>query len=359
MHCLAQPRIIFIVQDRFFTAACIWQDCQLSSRCYTDLVHSLRTTMRFLRRIAAQSVGPIFGLALFVLAVWVLRQKLMLLHSHTLLISISSIPHRRILAALLFTCLDYFILTSFDSLALRFIGHHLQYWKIAMTSFLCYAFGHNIGFPMLSGSTIRYRLYSQAGISIKCITEIIGFCTLTFWLGFLTVGSILFLFRPLPIPRFFHLPFTDAQPLGFLFLVALIGFVIWNIVNTKPMTVGKWQLPKLDTDLLVAQIAVASLELLLASGVLYSLLPPGIPFFLYFGIFLLAQLSGLASQVPGGIGVFEGVILVLVPPRLGTSSVMAALIVYRAVYYILPLIAAIALFAIHEIRRHIRAARSV
>lgn len=319
----------------------------------------LRTTVHFLRKIITQSFGAVFGLALFTLAIWVLRQKLILLHSHTLLASISSIPDHRIFMALLFTCLDYFILTSFDSLALRFIGHNVQYAKTAMTSFLCYAFGHNIGFPMLSGSTVRYRLYSQFGLSIKCITEVIGFCTLTYWLGFLTVGSVIFLFRPLPIPRSFHIPLATAQPLGVLFLFLLIAFIAWNLISKKPITPAKWQLPKLDTDLLVAQIAVASLEIILAASVLYSLLPPGLPFYLFFSIFLLAQLSGLVSQVPGGIGVFEGVILLLLPDRFSTASVMASLIVYRAIYYILPLIIAIIVFGAHEIRRQLRGTKTM
>lgn len=294
-------------------------------------------------------LSSLFGLVLFVLALFVLHDKLSMLRYPYLIYAIHHIPMQRIVVAFLFTFLDYFILTAYDSLAFRFIAHSLNYSRIALTSFLCYAFGHNIGCSFLSGGSIRYKLYSSYGVPLKKIANLIGFTSLTYWLGFLAVGSVVFLFRTIEVRNLPHLHVDTARPIGAVFLIALIGFLIWNTNQKKPMRILGWDIPHLTMDLCVAQIAVGSLELILAASVLYSLLPIGIPFSVFIGIFLLAQISAVVSQVPGGIGVFETVILFLLPSRPGSSEMLVGtLLVYRGIYYIIPLIIATVIFAIHE-----------
>ena len=141
--------------------------------------------------------GPLFGIFLFAVAIWVLHHELREYHYHDVVRHLVEIPAHRLLPALAFTILNYLIMTGYDTLALRYIRHPIAYGKIALTSFIGYAFSNNIGLSMIAGASVCYRLYSAWGLSALEITKVIIFCSLTIWLGFFTIGSIVFLFEPM------------------------------------------------------------------------------------------------------------------------------------------------------------------
>lgn len=131
---------------------------------------------------------PFIGLLLFTLALWVLHRELQAHHLRDILHQFNQIPVKRLGAALLLTIISYGIMTGYDVLALRFIQHPLSYGKIALASFIGYAFSNNIGLSMLAGASVRYRLYSAWGLSGLEITKIVFFCILAPVAGFLRCG---------------------------------------------------------------------------------------------------------------------------------------------------------------------------
>jgi len=297
------------------------------------------------------SLGPLVGLLLFLIALWVLYGALQEYHYSDVVQRLKGIPGWRLLLSLALTIFNYFALTGYDTLALHYLRHPLPYSRIALASFLGYAFSHNLGFSLVSGGSVRYRLYSAWGLSAVEITSVIALNFLTFSLGMLTLGSIVFLYSPLAIPPALGLPVTSVRPLGVLFAIIVTMHLLLSLVRQKPILIKEWELPLPSPRFALAQVVLASCEWALAGSVLYALLPTtaALSYAGFLGIFLLAQIAGVSSQVPGGLGVFETVILLLLSPFLPTPLILGVLVAYRGIYYLLPLAIAVFLLGAHEL----------
>ena len=297
------------------------------------------------------SLGSLFGLLLFGVALWALHHALRHHQYQQVVGQLSAIPLTHILLAFVLTVLDYAVLTGYDTLAFRYIGQPLELGKIRLASFIGYAFSHNLGFSLVSGGSVRYRLYSSWGLSAIQVTKLVAFCGVTFWLGFLALGGGAFLLEPPTIPGGLHLPFDSVRAAGVLFLALAAIYLGWAFLRKKPMNVLGWEFSLPRPPLALAQLAVAVTDWALAAAVLYVLLPAnspwGYPEFL--GIFLLAQISGMVSQVPGGLGIFETVMLLFLSPALPSAAVIGSLLVFRGLYYVLPLVVAASLLGALEL----------
>ncbi len=302
------------------------------------------------------NIAPFLGLILFALALLVLHHELRQYHYHDIAREFAAIPLRQILLAIMLTIAGYIVLTGYDTLATHYVQHSLGYPKIAMASFISYAFSNNLGFALLTGAPIRYRLYSAWGLSAIEITNMVAFGSLTFWLGYLTLAGIAFSTEPFVVPGLLHLPFGTVRPLGFIFLAIVISYVVFAFSGRRPLKIREWTFPPPSKPLVLGQLTVASLDWAISAGVLYSLLPrvEGLSFFGFLGLFLLAQVSGVLSQVPGGLGVFETIAILLLSPYMPVSAVLGSLLAYRGIYYILPLCIAAIMLGTHEVvaRRH-------
>jgi phosphatidylglycerol lysyltransferase len=304
-----------------------------------------------MNRKIINTLGSFAGLLLFLVALWVLHHVLSGYHYRDLAAGARAVPARRLLSALLLTALNYFVLTGYDSLAFRYIHRTLAYSKIAFASFIGYAFSNNIGLSMLAGSSVRYRLYTSWGLSLLEITKMVAFYTLTLWLGLLFTGGLVFVAEPIALPSLMNLPFTSARPLGIIFLIIVCGYLGLSAIRRKPVIILNHEIELPSTLLSATQIALSSLDWLLAGSVLYVLLPevPGLTFPGFVGIYLLAQVAGLVSQVPGGLGVFETIVILLLPPGLTPPQAVGALLLYRGIYYLLPLMIAAVMLGTYEL----------
>ncbi|MGA1795980.1 MAG: bifunctional lysylphosphatidylglycerol flippase/synthetase MprF [bacterium] len=301
---------------------------------------------------ALRTIIPVLSIILFIAALWVLHEKLAGYHYDEIMIIIKGLPALRIVFAFCLMIASYLLLTGYDSLSLYYIRHPIAYARIALTSFISYAFSHNIGLPMLSGGTVRYRLYSGWGLSAIEIGKVIIFNGLTFFLGFITVSGAMFLIKPIAIPSVLHLPlFTSIRPLGIVFLGTAAAYLLACGVNRGPFTIGRrvLTLPSPGTSLI--QIALSSLDWMACGGILYILLPshPALSFPKFLSIFMLAQFSGIVSQIPGGLGVFEAIILLLLSGTFPASVILGTLLVYRGIYYLFPLGVATMLLGTYEL----------
>lgn len=302
------------------------------------------------KRILAK-IAPFFGLLLFAIAIGVLHHELKVYHLHDILNQIKGIPFHSLLLAYIITLLSYLIMTGYDALALRYIRHPISYGKIAFVSFIGYAFSNNVGFSMVAGGSVRYRLYSAWGLSALEITKLVVFCIFSLWTGFFALGGIVFLLEPMVIPDTFHLPFVSARPLGVIFLALVVAYLYMALLRKKPVKLRNWEFDLPSSGLIISQMAVALLDWALAGTVLYVLLPnsAGVNWPGFMSVFLLAQLAGLASQLPGGFGVFEAVVILLLSPKIPTSNVVGSLLAYRGIYYIAPLLIAASLLGAQEL----------
>ena len=299
----------------------------------------------------AQRIGPLLGLLLFAGALWVLHYQLKAYRLHDVIHSLVNLPKERFLTALALTLCSYLVMTGYDALALRYVRHPLPYRKFGLASFISYAFSNNMGFGMIAGGSVRYRLYSAWGLSTLEITKVVVFCSLTLWLGFFTLGGVVFLFEPLMLPKVLHLPFASAHTLGGIFLALVAVYLLWTIMGKRSIKIREWEFSFPPIHVLFVQVVIASMDWALAGAVLYALLPnaPALSFPGFLGIYLLAQTGGLISQVPGGLGVFEAIVVLLLSPTLPASEVLGALLAYRFIYYLIPLFLAALLLAGQEL----------
>ncbi|WP_397197516.1 lysylphosphatidylglycerol synthase domain-containing protein [Nodosilinea sp. LEGE 07298] len=295
----------------------------------------------------------VLSLGLFALSIWAISSEL---HQHQpgdILRSIGEISAWALAGAIALTALNYAFLTGYDTLAARFVRQPLPYAKTALVAAISYGISNSVGLALLSGSAIRYRFYTAWGLSPGKIAQIIAFCNLSFWLGLFAVGGLVFTVEPLSVPSLLHLPFQTAHPLGILFLAITVAYLWLTTLSRRSINIRGRVLPHLPPGLALSQIAITSCDWALAAAVLYTLLPahPDLSYGIFFGSYLLAQIAGVISNVPGGLGVFETVLILLISPPIPSDQLLGALLVYRLVYYFLPLLVGVGLLALYELRR--------
>src|SRR5918911_64581 len=207
-----------------------------------------------MRRRLAQFLGPVLAVAVFVVALLALRHELRNYHYHDIARALLALPPQRVLAAVGLTALGYFVLTGYDTLALRYIPHPLPYRRIAFASFVGYSFSQNLGFSWLTGGSVRFRLYSSWGLSAIAVTNLVAFCGLTFWLGVLTIGGLAFLFQPQGITALTRLSVGQARLIGALLVAAVLGYVALSAFLRKRITIRDWQFRMPPLSLAVGQV---------------------------------------------------------------------------------------------------------
>lgn len=309
------------------------------------------------RRVA----GPLFALVMFVVAAAALHHLLREYHLRDIVAAAGEISGRQRGWAALLTLASYFTLTGYDAVALLYIRRPLAYTKIALASFVAYAFSMNLGFAPLTGSAVRYRVYSGWGLGAVDVARIVAFCGVAFWLGFLALAGSAFLLEPTALPTVVPVPLASTRVLGFVFLAIVAGVLIYRGFGHHTLRVRRWEfeMPSLGVTLLGAGVALV--DWAIAAAVLYVLLPADIPhgYAGFLTIFLLAQLVGVLSTVPGGLGVFESALVLLLHGQIPTPPLVGALLVFRAIYFLAPFGVAVVALAGVEAYRHRAVVRRV
>lgn len=300
----------------------------------------------------ARRLVPLLIIAVFVAALWQLHRALDDSRLHEVLHYFRVLTPANIGAAVLFTVAAYLVLTGYDVLALRYVRKPLPYGEIALTSFISYAVTHSMGFGALTGGSVRYRLYSLAGLSGLEITAVIVFCGLTFALGSMVIAGIVLAATPDRLTALEGLPSPLVRGIGLLLLLLVAAWILWCGLRRRPIAVGRWAMVLPSAPLTLQQILLSCVEHMLTAAALYQLLPTGVgvgyPAFL--GIYVIAIAASVVSHVPGGLGVFETLILTLLPGT-ATPQLLGALLAFRLIYYLLRLGTAALLLAVHEVTR--------
>jgi phosphatidylglycerol lysyltransferase len=255
-------------------------------------------------------------------------------------------------AALALTAASYLILTIYDVLALRLLGRPLPWRTAALASFTSYALSHNLGLSLITGGSARLRVYGAAGVPPADVARIIAIASLSFWGGLITVSAFALLLHPGPLDLAgLVLPVTAQRLVGAAAILAAASGLVLVVRRRRTIRLGGWELPLPGPGQALAQVGAAVLDLAAASAALFVLAPEAglhsYPLFLLG--FALACIVSMVSHVPGGLGVFEAVLATILPGP--APALLAALIAYRIIYYLLPLAIAAVLLAVHEGRR--------
>ncbi len=289
-------------------------------------------------------LAVVLTVGLLAVALWALRRNLAELDVDEVLAHLASMPRLRIVEALLFCGTSYGLLTLYDWLALRGVGHPLPWKQVVPTSFIAFGIGHSVGFQTVSGGSIRYRDYTAAGVPGLKVAGVIALVSVAFALGVATLLGLSLLAASDSAGHVLHLPLNEVHLLGGVLLAAVIAYAALNGLRRKPLVWRGREFSLPGLPLTLGQIAVASVDLCFAAATLYVLLPisvtldyPG-----FAGVFVLAIYAGTVSNVPGGLGVFETVLILLLPGA-PAEGVLGAVLMYRVIYYLLPFVVALAL----------------
>ncbi len=299
-------------------------------------------------------LGPIIISCIFAGAMYLLYQKLQSYSLQQIRESLTQISHWRLFASVLLMLVNYVILVGYDWLALLAINKPLSLKRVSLVSFIGQTVSYNFG-ALLGGTTVRYRFYATWGFSIADIVRLVLMLAVTFWVGALGLCGLVFMISPPIIPEeFLHaFPIKDIRLLGaLLFSIAIIYFIACHFIRKTITIFGKeFSFPPLKVALL--QAFVAGIDLIVAAGCMYVLFSPelGISFGQFLPSYLMAQVAVVLTHVPGGVGVFELVILHLTNTP-NEQMVIAVVLCFRIIYFILPLLMAALLLATYEIRQN-------
>jgi uncharacterized membrane protein YbhN (UPF0104 family) len=259
---------------------------------------------------------------------------------------------RAMLAAGCFVAAGYLTLTCYDFFALRTIGRRdVPYRIAALASFTSYSIGHNLGATAVTGGMVRYRIYSAYGLSIVDVAKIAFVTGLTFWLGNAFVLGVGIAYAPEAASAVTQLPAWLNRLVACAGLASMLGYLAWLLPCPRIIGRDHWQVTLPSAPLTLVQIGIGVLDLTSVALAMYMLLPtqPPIEFIPLLVTFVMATLLGFVSHTPGSLGVFDAAMLVGLP-QFEKEGLVAAVLMFRFLYFVIPLSLAITALAIRELR---------
>jgi hypothetical protein len=263
----------------------------------------------------------------------------------------------QIALALALAALSYLALTGYDWLAMRHLKIKVPYRLTALASFTSYSVSFTLGFPLITGGAIRYWIYGPAGMSAGKVASLTAIAGITFWLGMGLIVGVGFLFDAEAIGKINHFHALANQLIGLGVVGALIAYFIWVSVRKWRARPVVFNLALPGPTLTLGQTTLGVIDVCSAAGALYVLLPQGhgLTFLTFCALYSFACMLGIASNAPGGLGVFEATMLKGVGGP--SEPLLASLLLFRAIYYLIPFILAMALLGAHEAARRWRSLR--
>ncbi len=294
----------------------------------------------------------VFGLLLALVLFWILSKRIGTVHPAELLEAMERIHPWRLLVALGLTFLDYLIIAGVEVVGLHFFGRQGELKKLFPFSVVANALWINGGAVL--GGAVKFRLYPRLGLNTLVIGGLMTFSTLTYFLGLFLLGGVLLLSLPGDLVAVAGHLGPWARPLGAAFLAAFFVYLGVTLIPRHHIKVGQWDFPLPDPPTAMFQVFLALMDWVVASAVLVVLIPrlalPMVP--LVLACYVLAQITVLLSQVPGGAGVFEATFILLLQHWMPTTQTLGSLLVFRAIFSVIPLlISGVGYFAL-EIRGH-------
>jgi phosphatidylglycerol lysyltransferase len=320
------------------------------------------TRLRWLELLSKyrQPIGMVVTLLLFGIALIACRHLLSELDLYALHDSILDVPKPALLGALAATVVGFVILLGYEWSASRYAGVNLPPRTLALGGFTAFAIGNAIGLSLLSGGSVRYRLYARHGVGAGDVAHMTLFASLSLGCALPPLAALATLS---------NLPAASAALRLSEGLLASIAGAVLLLCAILAIGIYRRRLPEqpLPDNLLVKagrrtlrlpgrrltllQLLITALDIAAAATVLYLLLPEAPPFGAFLLVYLLALAAGVLSHVPGGVGVFEAILLAAFADKLGAAPLAAALLLYRLIYVILPMLVACVLLLINEAQR--------
>ncbi|HEV2682320.1 MAG TPA: UPF0104 family protein [Rhodanobacter sp.] len=299
-----------------------------------------------------RTLSWIGSLAVFGAAVWILHHYLSRIAWRDVMAAWSQLPNRRIAYSVAAAAVSFAMLAMFDVLAARTVARDRVSARLAaFAGAVTQGISNTLGFHAITGTALRYRIYASVGVGAGDIARIVGLAGLGVGLGFAVVITGALCWQPAITHGWGRLP-------GIVLCVLLVALLVWLARRPRTFTLGRWTLAFPSAGIAATQMLIGGVEMLAAISALYVLLPASVapPFVDFLPIYVGAVLAGIVSHSPGGLGVFETIMLAAFPAE-ARADLLVAIVCYRLTYSLLPFVLASAALAVFEIRlrRHTKA----
>lgn len=288
------------------------------------------------------------SLLFFAAVIWLLARYARTIDWDDVLASVRNTPPPALAVAVLLAAASHLLYSCFDLIGRRYTGHDLPTLTVMAVNFVSYAFNLCIG-SLVGGVGFRYRLYSRLGLGKGVITRVVSMSMLTNWVGYMLLAGLLFSISPLELPPSWKMGNHGLQWIGGALVLAAVGYVIACFrLGDHTWTVRGHELYLPPVRMALLQLTVSCVNWSLMGGVIYVLLQQRVPYADALTVLLVAAIAGVVAHVPAGLGVFEFVFVALLSHQVSTGQLIGALLGYRAIYYIAPLMAAALLYLVME-----------
>ena len=271
-------------------------------------------------------------------------------HWGDVLSALRNYPMSTLAAAAGVALASHALYSTYDLIGRHQTGHPLQPGQVAGVAFVSYAFNLNLG-SLVGAFAMRYRLYARLGLSTALITQVLGLSLVTNWLGYALVAGAAFALRPPELPVSWELGSAGLRILGGVMVACALAYVgICFAARRRQWMIRRQRLELPSGPVALWQLGVSAGNWALIAGVMYLLLRQHVPYTAVLSTLLIAAIAGVITHVPAGLGVIEAVFVALLSSRTSQAELVAALLAYRAIYYIAPLAVAAAMLWRHEVR---------
>lgn len=289
-------------------------------------------------------------LLFFGLVAWLLVEQGRAIEWQEVFAALRAYPPALLLGALVLGALSLGLYSCFDLLGRHYTGHTLRAPTVMLVTFISYVFNLNLG-SLVGGVAFRYRLYSRLKLDTATITRVLTLSMLTNWIGYLFLGGLVFGFYTPELPPGWKIGSGGLQVLGFVLLAGSMAYLLLCALSRqRSFSLRGHRLDLPSGRLALLQVAMGAANWLIMSGLVFLLLQQKIAFPTVAGVLLVAAVAGVIAHVPAGLGVLEAVFVALLSHQMPTHQLLAALVAYRVIYYLLPLVVATVLYLVTEAR---------
>jgi uncharacterized membrane protein YbhN (UPF0104 family) len=302
------------------------------------------------RSRAAKFIGAAASLGIFAASIAVLYHLIQEVSLADVETAFRKAGQDQLWLAALFTIVSYTLLAGYDALALRQLQVKISAFKVILASFTSYAISFTLGFPIVTAGTVRYWIYSSSHVSASKVISLTLIAGMTFILGMATVLGIGLVWQSDAIGHINQLAISINRMIGMAVLSGIFVYLVWAAAKRRHVKIHNFVIELPTIGVSAGQLFLGAADVCAAAAVLYVLLPErhGIAFETFAAVYAFASLLGVASNAPGGLGVFEATML-LAFQSLPKDGMIGALLLFRLCYYLAPFAVAVVALGLYEI----------
>jgi len=295
-------------------------------------------------------LGVAGSILIATLAAYVLYRTFQRISLAEVLAHMRAVPAGVLVLAALCASGAYLTLATYEVVVVRYVKHCIGRAKPMITALIAFPLGHAVGQAMLSGGALRYRMYTPAGFTAMEVGATVLLSNLPYALGFGLLFDLALVFGADALSPIFRVPGHWLLVLGCVGLAKDAGYLLFVKLRKAPIRLGGWAVNLPTPKLTLLQLLVGVIDIVLVSSVLYLLLPQsaGLAYLPFLAVYLASVLVGVLSHVPAGLGVLESMLLLLLP-HVPPAQLLAAVLLYRVIYEVVPLVVAVALWGGYEL----------